>query len=220
MNSKQRQSIPRKRLSAATWPFDTPQSAGQVLQQAPFVVVGAVSPTVHMVGKHHTFLQVGIALALPPCDPVAPTASLSSTMSGFTQYGQQWPGTDSSENPAGHDKLPQVMLAQGSTISDLTCTSIRVLRSLSRAISHLPSFIFSCNALMSLLAFTCFSFSVSFCSWARKPSWIWMFCWDSFSTCAATSGAVLIAEASARSRNAQAAFIAASRMTGSSRDWF
>merc|ERR1719375_791274 len=192
-----------------------PQSAGQVLQHAPFVVVGAVSPTVHIVGKHQTFLQVGIALALPPCDPVAPTASLSRTMSGFTQYGQQWPGTDSTENPAGHDRLPHVMLAQGSTISDLTCTSICVLRSLSRAISHLPSFIFICNALMSLLAFTCFSFSVSFCSWARKPSWIWMFCWDSFSTCAATSGAVRIAEAKYRSENAQATFIATSRILGS-----
>merc|ERR1719197_1608913 len=82
----------------------TPQSAGQVLQHAPFVVVGAVSPTVHIVGKHQTFLQVGIALALPPCDPVAPTASLSSTMFGgsITCGSLSCPAGFSEESVPGH----------------------------------------------------------------------------------------------------------------------
>merc|ERR1719263_2480601 len=51
-------------------------------QHPPFVVVGAVSVAVHMVGKHQTSLQK--VLALPPNSPVAPFPPFSTVMAGFT----------------------------------------------------------------------------------------------------------------------------------------
>merc|ERR1719324_998361 len=93
------------------------QRAGHDEQHAPFVVVGLVSALVHMVGKHHTLGQN--VLALPPFVPVAPVIAASSLISGFTQYGQQWPATSVLEKPAGHSKLAaQVMLPQGSSMPE------------------------------------------------------------------------------------------------------
>merc|ERR1719405_305557 len=91
--------------------------AGHVKQQAPFESFGFCSALVHMVGKHQTLGQN--VLALPPLVPVAPVIAASSLISGFTQYGQQWPATSVLEKPAGHSKLAaQVMLPQGSSMPE------------------------------------------------------------------------------------------------------
>merc|ERR1719161_1575426 len=108
-------------------------------QHKPFVVVGAVSVPVHIVGKHHTLSQK--VLASPPFVPVAPFTFGSILMLGFTQYGQQWPSTDSTRKPAGHFRSDaHVMLAHGS-LMPLFWTKDR----------------------KSLSAFTVFSCSVDFC---------------------------------------------------------
>merc|ERR1719161_3479673 len=110
---------------------------GQVAQQRPFVVVGLEIALVHIVGKHQTLGQN--SLALPPLVPVAPVMAASSLMSGFTQYGQQWPATSVFENPVGHLRLAaQVMPEQGSLMPAIkdggtTCTIILVCMSLSKA---------------------------------------------------------------------------------------
>merc|ERR1719443_1975377 len=139
--------------------------AQQAGQHIPLVVVGIVSGFAHIVGKHQTSLHCGIALGLPPWSPVAPFATASILMSGFTQYGQQCPGTDTWLKPAGQVSAPQEMLAQGSLMAGarfaFTWTSILVRRSRSSATSHWPCsrrrLDETCNALMSLLAFTCLS---------------------------------------------------------------
>merc|ERR550514_1802894 len=84
-------------------------------QHNPLASVGFFTEPEHIVGKHHAFLQN--ALGLPPLDPLGPVTPFSSLMSGFTQYGQQCPGTLSCLKPAGHVNTPHLIAAQGSTMS-------------------------------------------------------------------------------------------------------
>merc|ERR1719301_524460 len=88
-------------------------NAGQAGQHMPFVVVGAVSGFVHMVGKHQTSLQK--VLSVPPCSPLAPETRSSTLMSGLKQYGQQWPSNCVTANPAGHESsAAHVIFSHGS----------------------------------------------------------------------------------------------------------
>merc|ERR1719473_685006 len=112
-------------------------------QHWPLVVVALVSVPAHIVGKHHTSLQ--IALTFPPWLPVAPLTTVRS-MFGFTQYGQQWPATSFLLKPAGHERAPHVIPPQGSF------TGPRPF----------------CRALKSLSALTDCSALTSFCSWLKK----------------------------------------------------
>merc|ERR1719263_2586572 len=108
--------------------LSTQSYAGHVGQQAPFVVVGFEIAFVHNVGKHQTFGQN--VLALPPLVPVAPVMAASTLMSGFTQYGQQWPATLVTEKPAGHLRFAaHVMPEHGSLMPLVTLPNWSWLRS-------------------------------------------------------------------------------------------
>merc|ERR1719284_719501 len=91
---------------------------GQIGQHWPFVVVGSTSVSMHIVGKHHTSGQK--VLAFPPDEPVAPTGPFSTEMSGFTQYGQQWPSTETGAKPPGQTRsFAHSIFAHGSVIGSL-----------------------------------------------------------------------------------------------------
>merc|ERR1719215_630615 len=113
-------------------------SAGHVGQHWPLASEGFDTAFVHNVGKQKTSLQN--VLGLPPCLPVAPVTAASTLMSGFTQYGQQWPGTSVAVKPPGHFKLPQVMAPHASLIGNLldpaVWINICVFKSLSKATAH------------------------------------------------------------------------------------
>merc|ERR1719253_1892215 len=86
--------------------------AGHRAQHSPLAWFGFCSGLSHIVGKHQTLGQK--VLATPPVEPDAPVGALLTSISGFTQYGQQWPATSSTLKPTGHFKAPQVMLSHGS----------------------------------------------------------------------------------------------------------
>merc|ERR1719453_2168650 len=114
------------RLAAVT-------AQGQVWQQLPAVKAGS-SPFSHMSGKHQTFGHS--TDFLPPYFPVAPSTGASQPTFGFTQYGQQWPGTSVGRKVAGQVRSPQVLLSQGSFAVNgwrAFCTMIKPFWSWSRA---------------------------------------------------------------------------------------